>query len=195
MAHKVIIIPGLSDETKYIRFITRNWKNYGVEPIIYPIGWHDESQTFQSKLHRLLTFIDALVKNGNRVSLIGTSAGGSAALNAFIERKNTVRKAINICGRLRTGDQKGYRSFETRTQTSPSFAESIKLAESKEGQLTKTNRKKIMTVRALFDELVPNDTIVVEGAYNMKIPTVEHIFSITMALTLFLNHVISFLLE
>jgi hypothetical protein len=122
------------------------------------------------------------------------SAGGSAVLNAFIERKNKIHRVVNVCGRLRVGTQKGFRSFEARTSSSPAFAQSIKLCESREDSLTGPDRLRIMTVRAMFgDELVPSDSAILRGAYNTRIPTPEHMFSISMALTLFSKPIILFL--
>lgn len=114
--------------------------------------------------------------------------------NAFFERRDIIYRTINVCGRLRCGNQRGFRSFEARTASSPSFAQSIKLFESREDLLSDQDRKKVMTVRALFgDELVPADTIVLRGAYNTVVPTPEHLFSIAMALTVFSRPLITFL--
>ena len=76
------------------------------------------------------------------------------------------------------------------------FAQSIRLCESREDELADVDRLKIMTVRAMFgDELVPSDTTILKGAYNIKIPTPEHIFSIGMALTLLSKPIILFITD
>ena len=192
--HSVIIIPGLSDETKYLRLINNHWRKYGLTPIIHPVGWRDGENEFIPKLKRLVKLIDKLIKNGDNVSLVGTSAGGSAVLNAFCERKSVINKVINVCGRLRTGPTKGFRSFQSKTASSHAFAQSVKLAELNEKRLNKKDRKKIMTIRAMFgDELVPPETTYIKGTKNILVPTAEHVFSIAMALTLFSKPLISFL--
>ncbi len=192
--HSVIIVPGLGDETKKLEWATNYWQRYSLEPIVHSVGWRDGETEFQPKLQGLVDLIDELADKGDKVSLVGTSAGGSAVCNAFIERRNTVHRVINVCGRLRAGTQKGFRSFEVRSATSPAFAQSIKLFESRETTLTDDDRRKIMTVRAMFgDELVPGDTTILRGAYNTRIPTPEHVFSIGMALTLFSKPLIVFL--
>lgn len=191
--HRVIIIPGLGDEVNKTSWATNHWRRYGLEPFVHSAGWHDGKE-FQSKLRTLIEMIDKFIKYGDRVSLVGCSAGGSAVLNAFFKRKELVHKVINICGRLRYGKQKGFRSYEARTASSPSFAQSVKLFASRENLLSIHDRKKVMTVRALFgDELVPGDTAILSMANNMVIPTMEHIFSIAMALTLFSRPLITFL--
>ncbi len=193
--HRVIIIPGLGDEVKKISWATNHWRKHGLEPVVHSIGWHDGKE-IQSKLQTLVEMIDQFIQYGNRVSLVGCSAGGSAVLNVFIKRKNVVHRVINVCGRLRQGKQRGFRSFEKRTALSIPFALSVKLFESREDLLSDHDRQKIMTVRPLFgDELVPADTLVLGGAYNTVIPTIEHVFSIAMALTLFSSPLITFLIH
>lgn len=192
--HKVIIIPGLGDHsTKPLEFATSHFRMHGLNPVVYPTGWRD-SETFKLKLQRLVDMIDGYIKSGNIVSLIGTSAGGSAALNVFIERKNTIYKMINVCGRLRVGTETGFRSFKSKTSSSPAFAESVLQCQSTEKSLSDIDRKRIMTVHAQFgDELVPPETTIINGAKNISIPTVEHIVSIGLALTLFSKPIIEFL--
>lgn len=191
--HRVIIIPGLGDDVNKMSWVIPLWRRHGLEPMIHSIGWHD-GKKFRPKLQILVERIDQFSKDGERISLIGCSAGASAALNAFIQRRDIVHKVITVCGRLKSGNQQGFRSFAARTVTSPSFAQSIQLFESREDVLSDKDRKKIMTVRALFgDELVPADTAIVCGAYNAVIPTLEHTFSIAMAVTLFSRPLIAFL--
>ncbi len=192
--HSAIIIPGLGDEVRMLQRATNHWRNNGLEPIMYSMGWHDSENEFQPKLERLVHLIDQLVGKGDTVSLVGTSAGGSAALNAFIERREVVHRIINVCGRLRTGPEHGLRSFQAKTASSPAFAQSVKLSEAREKDLTDTDRQKIMTVRAMFgDELVPAETTILHGAYNTMVPTPEHMLSIGAALTVFSKPLILFL--
>lgn len=192
--HYVIFIPGLGDDTQKMVLGTNHWRNYGIEPLVHSVGWRDRESDFQTKLNKLLEVIDNLLVQGNDVSLVGTSAGGSAVLNALYERKDKIKKVINVCGRLRTGSETGFRSFKSKTDTSPAFAQSIKLCESHESLWSEQDRQKIMTVRPLLgDELVPADTTTLEGAYNIVIPTGEHMFSIAMAVTLFSKTLVKFI--
>lgn len=192
MKDKVIIIPGLGDNVEKTRWATKHWKNHGLNTIIYPADWYS-SESFSEKLNKLLKQIDLYAKNGDRISIIGCSAGASLALNTFFERKNVLNKAISICGRLRTGDQTGFRSLGVRARKSRSFFESVKTFENKENLLNMNDRNKIMTVRALFDELVPTSTSKVEGVENITVPTIEHTLAIYGALSIFSNPIISFI--
>lgn len=192
--HSVIIIPGLGDEVNSIELATGHWKKFGLEPVVHSVGWHDEEANFAPKLSILLNLVDELVENNDTLSLVGTSAGGSAVINAFYERKNKVHKVVNVCGRLRVGTKTGFRSFSAKTRSSRAFEESVKLCESRLSTFSQESLNRVMTVRAMFgDELVPPDTVRVQGALNTQIPTVEHILTIGMALTIFSKPIISFL--
>jgi hypothetical protein len=183
--HKVIIVPGLSDNDKGIRWATKHWKKYGLDVVCFPSGWQTD-EDFQDKLKRLISLIEKFIGEGDKVSLVGTSAGGSLVLNAFLKRRKEISKVVNICGRLRKGNEKGFRSFKTRTQSSNSFRESVQSFERRESLLTVSDRKKIMIITPKYgDELVPYDTAILAGAYNLKIPTIEHVFSIGIALRFF----------
>lgn len=194
--HSVIFIPGLGNDIGKLEWATRHWRRYGLEPRMHSVGWRDSKKEFQPKLERLVNYIDQLAEKGYKVSLVGTSAGGSAALNAFIKRRDIIHRIVNVCGRLRIGSVRGFRSFTSRTASSPAFAQSVKLAEANESSLHDTDRRKIMTVRAMFgDELVPAETIIVKGAYNTLVPTAEHMVSIAAALTVFSRSLVEFLIK
>lgn len=191
--HHVIIIPGLGDAVRRITWLTNHWRRFGLTPIVYPVFWYT-NEPFDEKLKRCVSLVDQLYTSGDTISLVGASAGASAVLNTYMERKSNIHKVIAVCGRLRSGDEQGFRSLATRSVTSYSFAQSVRLFENQEKQLTHKDREKIMTVRALFgDELVPEDTATIRGAKNIIVPTPEHVFSIAMALTLFSRPLISFL--
>lgn len=192
--HKVIVIPGLGDHrSKPLEWATNHWNRKGLEPIVYPVGWHD-GELFEPKLLRLTQMVDEIVEDGDKVSVAGVSAGGCMAVNVSIERPHLVHRTAAVCSRLRVGPTQGFRSFAAKTASSPSFAESVQWCESNLGLLTPEEIQKIMTVTAQFgDELVPRETSIIEGAYNTTVPTAEHMFSIGAALTAFSPPLIAFL--
>ena len=190
--HNIIILPGLSDGVRNIERVTSWWKYVGLTPHVLPVGWHDGESDFQPKLEKILTLADQLSQEG-LVSIVGTSAGGSAAFNAFLERPGIIRNAVNVCGRLRAGTH-NWRSLEKMSATSESFKNSVLLFESREPTIPKELKTRMMTVSPLFgDELVPADTSDLKDAYNLRIPTVEHVLSIAMSLTFFVHPLIVFL--
>lgn len=194
--HSVIVIPGLGNETRAIFWAVDHWRRHHLQPIVYPIEWYNKEKEFSRQLQLLVELIDRLIFDEHLVSLVGCSAGGSAALNAFVERRSVIHRVVNVCGRLRRGNHRGFRSFEARTVSSPIFAKSVKLFEHRENTLSHQDRKRVMTIHALFgDELVPPDTAILRNAYNIVVPTPEHMLSIAAALTVFSHPLITFLTQ
>ena len=197
--HHVIIVNGLGETTGRfeaqvmgLKLITKNWsEKYQLTPEIIPVEWEDD-QNLEQKLKQITDLIDELVKTGNMVSLIGCSAGGSLVLNAFAERKNVIEKVINLDGFVRPGSPKVVEYFEKVGAKSKSFRESVLRFEALEPQLSKNDRKKILTVRPLVDELVPPETVIIKGATNKKISAVEHVLGIATSLIVY-DPVIMFL--
>lgn len=190
---KVIVIPGLGDHVEMIKWACRNWPNYGVRPIIYNMDWKKE-ESFNLKLDKLSNFINTLAQNDEKISVVGCSAGASAALNLFLERPDIIDKAVSVCGRLKVGKEKGFRSLKNRAKSSSAFAESVKLFEEKSKDLSDEKRKMIMTIRSLLlDELVPSSTSILEGAENIVVPTAEHSITIYRTLSTFNRKILDFL--
>lgn len=190
--HHVIIGPGMDGRIDGLKFLTKRWHvKYNLSPEVVPVIWKDDERV-EPKLRRITNLIDNFVDKEDMVSLIGCSASGSLMLNAFVERRDVVHRVINLDGFVRPGNVKGYRSFEERSAKSVAFRESVLRFEKLEPRLTLNDRKKILTVRPLFDELVPPETVVIQGASNKQIPSVEHVLSIALGLVLY-DPVISFL--
>lgn len=190
--HHVIILPGLSDRVSHIAWVTQWWRKEGLEPHVLRVGWHDESKDIRTNLDRIISYVDTFANTG-RLSIVGTSAGGSAALNILVEKPDRVERAVNICGRLRAGTHT-WRSLDRMSATSQSFKQSVLLCEQKQAMISQSLKHRIMTVSARFgDELVPQDTSTLAGAHNLTIPTIGHGLSIAMALTLFARPIIQFI--
>ena len=193
-SHAVIIIPGLGNHTLRLRLATVFWPKHRLEPVIHPISW--QSGDFGPKLDLIVAKIDELARQGNRVSLVGTSAGGSAVMNAFAQRRSIIYRVVNVCGRLRTGPMTGFRSFAAKTASSRAFAQSVRLSERVESTFSAADRKKILTIRSQFgDELVPPETTGIVGATNIQVPMIEHGLSIMASLTIFSSRLIKFLAD
>jgi carboxylesterase type B len=151
--------------------------------------WQCAEQDLEPKLERVVALIDTYHTNRYTVSLLGTSAGGSAVINAYAMRKEKIHKVINLCGRLKKGDRV-FPTLEQASRTSKSFYDSVIRCEEILKNLTFEDYKKILTLRPLFDELVPSSTVSVPGGRNILLPTIEHILSITLAMTLFSRKIV-----
>lgn len=171
--HHIIYIPGLNDQLiiqhEAVRLLPLYWRLRGFRGhIVYP---HWEEGQLDPKLERVIAKIDGLARQGHRVSLIGQSAGGSLALNAFAARKDTVVGLINLTGRLHIA---GTPALEVATRHNPAFAKSVEQAEVIVQTLSQLDRQRIMTIRPYIDYIVPATSVSVDGATNLVSPIWGH---------------------
>ena len=177
MIHHIVMIPGLNDQNplqkKAMRMIPKLWERFGVVGHVVEPAW-EEGESFGPKLKMILNKIDELVNKKYKVSVVGLSAGGSAALNAFRMRKDVLGGAINATGRLKEGENVRP-SLKWAARNSPAFAESVLMFEREvEPRLSVADRKRILTLRPLWDEIVPSSTVAVCGADNRVMPVLGH---------------------
>jgi pimeloyl-ACP methyl ester carboxylesterase len=185
MRDAVVFIPGLGDHARTVRLLTFHWKLYGLTPVVHAIGWDNE--LFKERFDRLRTRIRGLLHAGNRVSVVGVSAGASAALNAFISMPE-IHRAVALCGCVR------YPAGRVRAWESAAFRDSITLLAENDRKLTERGRANIMALSAAFgDERVANDLSVLPGAKNISLPCGGHAITIGLALTLFSPLLVSFI--
>ena len=125
--HHVIVVPGLGDARVFTRsimnavlFRLRISSDFSVT-IHFP-HWMD-GEDFEQKLYRLLKVVEEKSKTG-KVSLIGTSAGGSAVFNALCADPQNIYKAVNVCGRLKRGSSK-LLTLEKKAAGSPAFKQAV----------------------------------------------------------------------
>lgn len=181
--HDVICAPGLGNEDWIFHWAMKNWKrDYGLTPVVCLVNWKRREKGLQEKLDIITDKIDELSKKGNRISLLGVSASGSLMINAFALRKSKVDHVINNCGRVRPGGSP-WLSYSAATAMSPSFRESIELADKNIATFTPKDKRKILTARAIFDEVVPARLTPIEGATNIVLPFIEHTATIYAGLT------------
>ncbi len=188
--HHVIYIPGLSDHRKSYELIINRWSLYGVIPHVYRVGWHD-GESFKPKLKRLIDYINCLQDKGGIVSLVGASAGGSVALNALVEQ-HKINAVVNLCGRLQAGKNVSP-ALKVASKNSISFRESVIFFESREPRMTKHLRQKVLTLTPIWDEIVPKPTVFLKGATNKTLPSVEHMLSGFLGMTIFSSMIVKFL--
>lgn len=192
MKHILIVVPGLGDNYRFYEWAMKDWENnYNITPFFYKVGWN--TSRVEIKLKEFLHQIDSQTKQ-NRVSLMGLSAGGSFVINAFSLCRNKIYKVINNCGRLREG-KNVFPSLTLAAKGYPAFKESVLLCEQNQKHISSKDRKKIMTIRPFFDEIVPSSTTDLEGAITIQIPSIQHMVSMGLSVTLFRKRIIDFLTQ
>ena len=177
--NRIIFIPGLGDRKNLLSSILKwFWGGKEFEAEIFLFGWNAPESALREKQKRLLERIEELTRQGYQISLVGISAGGSAAINAFLERPEIVRQSINVCGRLYVGEGT-IPSLKKASRRHPVFAASVKDCEGRLQDASHEVLARILTIRpVLYDGAVPLSTMIVEGAVNAKILCMLHLFSI-----------------
>src|ERR1039458_2076475 len=94
-------VPGLGDPRyKSQGQLLKLWTIYGIKVHFYPMYWSD-SRNFSEKFDALLKAMDPIADKEGSISLIGTSAGASAVINAYAARKERVHRIVCISGKLK----------------------------------------------------------------------------------------------
>lgn len=172
-----IYIPGLGDRLGWLRrlqwHLMRSWRVYGARVELFPVRWSGE-QLFAERLDELLARIDELAEEGRSVSLIGSSAGASAAINAFSRRPNAITSVVCICGAL----QNTKTLPESVQRLNPRFAESADLLPGSVTALGSDAKAHIRTYRPLIDSVVLPRNAMLPGARNRRVMTLGHLFTI-----------------
>ena len=175
----VIDIPGLGDDrSRGETLIPRLWKPHGLTVIYHPVGWSGR-EPFEPKQERILEVVDRLAKIGD-VSLLGSSAGATAALNTFAQRPDVIKKVVTIAGAI--GDSHPLKSEDY--ELNPAFQQSRELLPYSLEQLSPDDRYRVLCMHGLWDGRVNIKDSVLDGAHEQTLPMAGHVTSIAYALTL-----------
>lgn len=173
----IIYVPGLGDRQAPLiwaqKQFFRSWRFNRSKVEIFQIAWTGDV-AFEKRLGKLIERIDELHERGERISLIGTSAGASAVINAYARRKDKIHGVVCICGALRGADSLPEAAFKLH----PRFKESIELVPASLKKLDESDRQSIMTMRPYFDLIVLPKNAMVDGARNRRILSFGHLTSI-----------------
>lgn len=181
MKQYIIYLPGLGDHWDTPRRFALNfWRIFGVKTELVPMQWYD-GKSYDEKLDRVLTSIDAAVAAGYTVSLIGESAGGSMAANVYALRAEQLHRVVTLCGVV-------YPQAEVSPviyARSPGFKTSMsKLSDSIEA-ITAKNSPDFRVITALHDSVVSHRQNVLHTKKPIRVWSIGHLTTIALCLTLF----------
>jgi pimeloyl-ACP methyl ester carboxylesterase len=187
--HHVIYLPGIGDHRPRGQdAIIKKWKLYGLNAHYFFINWIDK-EPFAPKLKRMVELVDDLAAKGHTVSLVGISAGASAAVNVYCERPDKISGVVFICGKL-TGSRKINPNYY---RNNPAFYDSLEQAQKSLEKLSADDKKKMLSLHAIFDEVVYTRYTKVPGIASRTVPSFLHIPTIFLAITIYKNLTINFL--
>ena len=179
--HKVIVLPGLGRQRDYniqIKLLN-HWQKLGLSVYLYPIHW-SSNQTFDYKFKEVLKLIDKFAADGSQVSLVGISAGASMALNAYSARANKISKVVFICGKLANTKPVNQRYFVAN----PAFKKSLEMGDVSLAKLTPKDKAKILSIRALYDNVLSPSANYIPGANRKVVLSLGHVVTILYVLAL-----------
>lgn len=174
----LIVIPGLGDRGWLYSLLKPIWRFFGFDAKIFVFGWEtDVSFTIASK--RLLDYVNTLQ---GKVSIIGVSAGGTAALNALAARPDNITKVVTVCSPYE----------QVPHLTNKLLMQSIAKVQQSLTKLDKTKHK-ILSVHGTFDPVVPVALSRPKGISVSQIGSRGHGLTILLALTIMSKPVRRFL--
>jgi hypothetical protein len=178
--HLVIYVPGIGDDLHHFQgAIVKLWWFHGVRGHCHPMPWAG-SEDYQPKLQRLLNQIDKYASKGHRVSLVGPSAGVSAVINAYVERKDMITGVNYICAKINAPETVSDKLYAKN----PAFKTSLYALQDNLKKLTVADKAKMHSFYSPGDGYVPYEATVIPGVEESTLPSLRHgraiIYSITI---------------
>lgn len=154
----------------------------------YHINWLSEDP-FDVLLHDATEATQKLLKRHGRLAIIGSSAGGSMAINVFSKLQDENVQAVSLCGRLHLGnyDPSDKRSLDAKayigtSKASQSFFDSVTYCDQIAIPAIKNeNLHKITVIKQLTDLVVPRETMDIPGIEPIVVPGFGHGMGIALA--------------
>lgn len=179
----VLYFNGLGDgstrfrERVAIHYLARR----GVQVAHVPINWRS-GETFPGLLERMLERTKQELLAHDSVVLVGSSAGGSLALNIFGALHEERVYAVTLCSRvclalLPRWDKRSLEkmAYIGKSNESRNFFDSVTYcSHTTIPGLTSTDRQRIVTVQQWADFVVPRPTMSVPGVHIYRVPGVGH---------------------
>lgn len=189
MKHHVIYVPGIDDNIGYVQSAAvRLWRIYGVRGHFHIMPWRSE-ETWQTKFNRLLAQIDDLRGKGDTVSLVGASAGGSAALNAYVARRNKVSGVVLVCSKVKHPET----VFQRIYAQSPALKDSLEQLQPSLAKLTAKDKAKIRSYYSPVDRTVSYADSAITDVEEVRLPSFKHSYAIAYAIFIRAHHLLTFL--
>ncbi|SRR6266702_3007256 len=160
----------------------------GIEVMPTQVNWRSD-ESFDKLLARLTKLAETELENHGQLLLIGTSAGGSLALNVFHTLKH--RKdvmVVTLCARLhearlpwwdhRTMERMAYVGTP---KASKKFVDSVEYCtHTTIPNLSETDEKQIVIVKQWMDDVVPRSTMGIPGVRTTTVPAIGHGWGMAM---------------
>lgn len=151
------------------------------------INWRS-GEGFDSLFDRMTKLTQSKLREHGRLVLVGSSAGGSLAINILARLHDKNLSAVTLCSRLNTSDLAWW-DFRTlkrmshlgTSQASQAFYDSVAHCGAVSAkQLTKSDKQRLILVHQWADFVVPRRTMGIDGVRVYHVPGLGHGWGIAM---------------
>jgi pimeloyl-ACP methyl ester carboxylesterase len=180
MQHHVIYVPGIGDDIFLVQStIIKFWRLFGVYGHCHPMPWAGSGE-YAAKAEALAAYIDKYKAAGHRVSLVGASAGASAVLNAYANRRNEVSKVIYVCAKINRPDTVS----AVTIGNNPAFKEALAVLQTNVSGFTDADKSHFHSFYSEKDGLAPYEATHIRGVKETKLPPLRHGLAIIYSLSI-----------
>ena len=173
-----LFINGLGDgrTTPKDRVVRWWWQRAGLDIRHAHINWYD-GKGLDDKLHAVETKVDGMLSECGGVAIIGSSAGGSLAVNSFYRLRDRNVCAVVAHGRLAAGDYPDSHRMSLHHRAhldgagkpSQSFYDSVSMAEKDViPKLTGQDKERLLILTQLTDLVVPLGLMEIDGVQQHR---------------------------
>lgn len=146
------------------------WQRAGLDIQHAYIDWYD-GKNLKDKLAAVEQKVSDMLQDFGGVAIVGSSAGGSLAINSFYELRDKNVCVVSAHGRLKAGNYADghrmslyHRAHLDSGRPSQSFFDSVRMAETEViPRLSDNDKERVLILTQLTDLVVPLDTMIVEG--------------------------------
>lgn len=186
----VLLFNGLTDgktrrrEQLAVDYLARR----GIDATHHGVNWLSGA-SFEALRQDATEAARELLQQKGRLAIVGSSAGGSLALDVFSELQDENVRVISLCGRLHPGDYNpaSKQSLESAAhlgtpKASQSFYDSVTYCDQIAIPAIKDeNLYKITVIKQLTDLVVPRETMDIPGVEPIIVPGFGHGMGIALA--------------
>jgi hypothetical protein len=169
MTKQIILINGLGNRSLWYRLTALLWRVWGLKVHFFRFDWEDMTESYEEKMQKLLQLCHSFPS----VSIIGVSAGGTAAVNLLAETKNIYKVVTVASPYYLTGPVKS-----RLLQTSSDYLHDNLLT------YTATVKHRILSIHGRTDTTVSPRQSAVDGIAHHELKTDGHFMTIVWALTI-----------
>lgn len=169
MRNKKIIVSYLyinglgSGSRSFLDYLIDTWWSLNDKNLIrFPVNWY-AVQSLDELIASVSRKVDLLLKKSDRVVIIGSSAGGSLAINVLCAKNTENLLVVTSRSRIKRGvfRPNKKKSLEFKARKSRLFYECVLTVQRNIDQLTNEQKNRILILTPLTDQIVPIQTMLV----------------------------------